>query len=239
MENVPGLARHERFKRFLTALRGAGYSVWHEIVECADYGMPQRRKRVVVLASKFGSLELVSPKEYGGKNVTIRHAIARLPKLRAGEVHKCDPLHRSSALSKANMERITASRQGGTWRDWPEHLVLPCHKKPTGKGYPSIYGRMAWDDKAPTITTLAYNYGSGRFGHPSQDRAISLREAALLQTFPIRYAFVRSNESVNIRNVGRLIGNAVPVTLARVIGRSIISHVEIHSGRLHRRVDPR
>ncbi|MCA1469631.1 DNA cytosine methyltransferase [Bradyrhizobium sp. IC3195] len=226
MENVPGLARHQRFEAFVKALKLAGYSVWYDVVECAKYGMPQSRKRLVVLASKLGSIEIVSPQNFAGKDLTVEDAISHLPAIRAGEAHRSDSLHRSSALSDENMRRIRASRQAGTWRDWPKDLVLPCHKKKSGSGYPSIYGRMSWSEKAPTITTLAYNYGSGRFGHPSQDRAISLREAALLQTFPSDYAFVPPGSAINVRVVGRLIGNAVPVTLARVIGRSVVAHIE-------------
>jgi DNA (cytosine-5)-methyltransferase 1 len=228
MENVPGLARHPRFRKFLNALQQAGYHVSHEIVECSTYGMPQRRKRVVVLASKMGPITLLSPMQFGGADLSVEDTIAALPRIRAGQADRSDRLHRASQLSSDNMKRIRASRQAGTWKDWPRHLVLPCHKKETGSGYPSVYGRMAWNDKAPTITTLAYNYGSGRFGHPVQDRAISLREAALLQTFPRKYSFVRPNDEVNIRELGRLIGNAVPVTLARVIGRTISQHVEAH-----------
>jgi DNA (cytosine-5)-methyltransferase 1 len=234
MENVPGLTRHHRFRKFLNLLRRTGYSVSYEIVECSKYGMPQRRKRVVVLASKLGPITLVAPKQFGGTDLSVKDAIATLPRIKAGQAHRSDRLHRSSQLSSDNMKRIKASRQAGTWKDWPKHLVLPCHKKETGSGYPSIYGRMAWNDKAPTITTLAYNYGSGRFGHPVQDRAISLREAALLQTFPHKYSFVRPNDEVNVRELGRLIGNAVPVTLARVIGRTISQHIESH---LSRRLD--
>jgi DNA (cytosine-5)-methyltransferase 1 len=227
MENVPGLARHRRFQQFLSALTSAGYSTWHDVVECADYGMPQRRKRVVVLASKLGPLRLLTPEEFGGRSTTVKQAIGNLPKVRAGRAHKSDPLHRAAALSKKNMMRILASRPSGTWRDWPKQLILPCHRKASGSGYPSIYGRMAWNEQAPTITTNAYNYGSGRFGHPTQNRAITLREASLLQTFPRSYAFVRPTQSVNVRVLGTLIGNAVPVTLARVIGRSIVLGLEL------------
>jgi DNA (cytosine-5)-methyltransferase 1 len=226
MENVPGLARHRRFKQFVQTLQHAGYSVWSDIVECADYGMPQHRRRVVVLASKLGPLELLTPKQFGAKRGTVKDAIGKLPKVVAGQAHRSDSLHRASKLSVINKKRISASRQLGTWRDWPDDLILPCHRKATGEGYPSIYGRMAWSNQSPTITTLAYNYGSGRFGHPTQDRAITLREAALLQTFPRKYSFIRPNDRLNVRIVGRLIGNAVPVVLARVIGRSIIAHVE-------------
>ena|ERR1700730_6920645 len=226
MENVPGLIRQRRFNTFIAALKDAGYSTWREIVECADYGAPQRRQRVVVLASRLGPIRLLTAAEFGAKKQTVRHAIAKLPPIRAGESHKADALHRASALSRTNTMRICASRPGGTWRDWPEELVLPCHRKKSGSGYPSIYGRMDWDEPSPTITTLAYNYGSGRFGHPSQNRAITLREASLLQTFPRKYSFVRTTDRINVRALGRLIGNAVPVVLAKVIGRSIVVHVK-------------
>jgi DNA (cytosine-5)-methyltransferase 1 len=226
MENVPGLARHRRFKTFLRVLKNEGYETWHDLIECADYGLPQRRQRVVVLASKLGRPRLLTPKEYGAEKTAVKHAISSLPKVDNGQSDKSDPLHRASALSSKNMARITASRPGGTWRDWPDKLVLPCHRKKSGAGYPSIYGRMRWDQQAPTITTLAYNYGSGRFGHPIQNRAITLREAALLQSFPRNYQFAEPNKEINVRTIGRLIGNAVPVTLGRVIGRSIYRHVK-------------
>ena len=130
------------------------------------------------------------------------------------------------------MSRIKASRPGGTWRDWPPDLQAACHQKKSGETYPSVYGRMAWDDVAPTITTQCFGYGSGRFGHPEQDRAISLREAAMLQTFPRRYKFVEPNDPVRFSKFGRLIGNAVPVRLGQHIGRSILEHaMEYHPQR--------
>jgi DNA (cytosine-5)-methyltransferase 1 len=224
VENVPSLLRHRRFKTFLSALKQAGYSTWAHVVACEEYGTPQRRERLVVLASKLGPIRLLTPQEFRAKRRTVRQIISRLPHVRAGETHKSDVLHKASALSPINLRRIQISLPGGTWRDWPKDLVLPCHRKKSGAGYPSIYGRMDWDSPSPTVTTLAYNYGSGRFGHPSQDRAMTLREAALLQTFPRRYSFVKRGETVNVRVLGRLIGNAVPVTLARVIGRSIVAH---------------
>jgi DNA (cytosine-5)-methyltransferase 1 len=234
MENVPGLARHRRFRNFIKALADNGYSTWYGFVECADYGMPQRRRRLVVLASKLGPIKLLTPKEYRAKKKTVKQTIARLPYVSAGEFHKSDPLHRASTLSETNRRRIQASKPGGTWREWPKQLILPCHRKATGAGYPSIYGRMEWDSQSPTITTLAYNYGSGRFGHPTQDRAITLREAALLQTFPRKYTFSDPKNNVNVRIIGRLIGNAVPVTLARVIGRSIVNHTKSTRAGRHR-----
>lgn len=133
-------------------------------------------------------------------------------------------------LSPLNLQRIRASKPGGSWRDWPQELVVDCHKKDSGKSYGSVYGRMKWDEPAPTMTTQFFGFGNGRFGHPEQDRAISLREGAIIQSFPLDYQFVKPNEPVRHVTIGRLIGNAVPVKLGEVIGRSIVVHVnDIHS----------
>lgn len=101
-----------------------------------------------------------------------------------------------------------------------QELRAECHKKLSGKTYPSVYGRMEWDKPAPTITTLCYGFGNGRFGHPEQDRAISLREAALFQTFPDTYEFAPKGERVVFKKIGRMIGNAVPVRLGEIVGQS-------------------
>ena len=148
-----------------------------------------------------------------------------MPQLSAGEIDRRDFLHRASRLSAVNLDRIRFSTPGGTWRDWPEQLVTDCHKQPSGKGYASVYGRMTWDEPAPTMTTQFYGFGNGRFGHPEQDRAISLREGAILQSFPPCYKFVEPGNLVNFKTVGRLIGNAVPVELARAIARAIKRHL--------------
>jgi DNA (cytosine-5)-methyltransferase 1 len=124
------------------------------------------------------------------------------------------------------MKRIRATpRDGGTKDAWPKALLLECHRKETGSRYHSIYGRMWWDKPAPTMTTLCNGIGNGRFGHPTQDRAITLREAALLQTFPRNYAFWPKDETPNYKAIGRMIGNAVPPALARALGRALIAHV--------------
>jgi DNA (cytosine-5)-methyltransferase 1 len=134
MENVPGLARERRFKTFLKTLESAGYSTWHDVVECSEYGLPQRRQRIVVLASRLGPLQLLSPKQFQAKTRTVRTTIAKLPNVAAGYSDRADPLHRASSLSPINLQRIRASRPGGTWRDWPQDLVLPCHRKASGAG---------------------------------------------------------------------------------------------------------
>jgi DNA (cytosine-5)-methyltransferase 1 len=225
MENVPQLVDHEIFGEFLVELND--YSVTWSIVECADFGVPQTRKRLVLLASRFGDdqLSLSSNKR---RRKTVRETIGSLPEIEAGGVSRSDPLHRASRLSDLNMRRIRASRPGGTWRDWPSELLATCHTRPTGDTYPSVYGRMSWDESAPTITTQCFGYGNGRFGHPEQDRAISLREAAMLQTFPRTYAFAPPGGRIRFNRMGRLIGNAVPVRLGEAIGKALNCHLKAY-----------
>jgi len=234
MENVATLLEQEVFDTFVNELKEADYHVSYKIVNCADYGVPQQRKRLVLLASKFGPINLLSPTELGERAKTVREVIHDLPPINAGEVYPQDPLHQSSSLSSTNLMRIKASRPGGTWRDWSKDLVADCHKKESGKTYPSVYGRMTWDEPSPTMTTQFFGFGNGRFGHPEQDRAISLREGAILQSFPRDYAFVEPGKPISIKAVGRMIGNAVPVKLGEVIGRSILVHVAHHEGKLRR-----
>ncbi|GAJ03489.1 unnamed protein product, partial [marine sediment metagenome] len=145
----------------------------------------------------------------------------------AGEVSTKDALHRASRLGDINLKRIKQSKPGGTWKDWDEDLRSPCHKKDSGKSYCGVYARMSWDTLAPTMTTQFYNYGTGRFGHPEQDRALSLREGALLQTFPPDYDFIDPELTFSKKRLGTHIGNAVPVRLGVIIGRSILNHLEV------------
>ena len=159
---------------------------------------------------------------------TSKFPIYDLPEIPAGGVCETDPLHRSAALSAINLERIQASIPGGTWRDWPENLRCACHLKNSGQTYSSVYGRMTWDQIGPTITTQFYSYGTGRYGHPEQDRALSLREGALLQTFPEDYDFIDPAHPFVFRDVARHIGNAVPVRLGEIIGQTIINHLHEH-----------
>ena len=139
-----------------------------------------------------------------------------------------DPLHRASALSPLNLRRISLTPAGGGWKDWPEELRLDCHKKDSGKSYGSVYGRISWNNPSPTMTTQCNGLGNGRFGHPDQNRAISLREAALFQTFPQEYEFFDPNTKINFGNLARHIGNAVPVRLGEMIAQSIRRHLEAH-----------
>ncbi|SFR53371.1 DNA (cytosine-5)-methyltransferase 1 [Halogeometricum rufum] len=228
MENVAEVRNESVYSDFVNTLFREGYQIWFDKVSCPDYGIPQRRHRVVLLASKLGDISLIDPTHDPSDYPTVREVIGDLPPLEAGEEHAEDHLHKSRTLVERNLKRIRQSLPGGTWRDWDQELLLDCHRKESGRSFDSVYGRMEWDAPAPTMTTQFYNYGSGRFGHPEEDRAISLREGAMLQTFPEDYAFVEEGEEVEFKKVGRMVGNAVPVRLGEAIGRSIADHLEVH-----------
>jgi DNA (cytosine-5)-methyltransferase 1 len=226
MENVPPLRKQGIFKDFVAALRDAGYFVDYAVVDGRNIGLPQRRQRLVLIASSLGPITMPKADK---SLVTVRDVIADLPAITAGAMHPEDPLHTSASLSKLNLERIRHSKPGGTWRDWPTELVAACHTRSSGSTFPSVYGRMEWDQPAPTMTTQCYGFGNGRFGHPEQDRAISLREAAILQSFPKDYAFAPKGAPVHFNTLGRLIGNAVPVLLGEYIGEIFVDHLKVHS----------
>lgn len=228
MENVPELVTFDHgrvFKKYSDGLRQAGYHVTHFKAFAPNYGVPQNRTRLVLFASRTSQVQLIpgthEPKDY----FTVRKAISHLPAIEAGETCQADLLHKASSLSAINLMRIRQSVPGGTWRDWEKNLIARCHTKVTGDSYDSVYGRMRWDSPAPTITTQCNGYGNGRFGHPEQDRAISMREAAILQSFPEDYRFLAPENEWPIETLARLIGNAVPVALARAIARSIKTHI--------------
>lgn len=226
MENVPQLIKNDVFNDFVNGLKNMGYHVSWKIAKCSDYGVPQNRNRLVLLASRFADIELIPPLYNEETYITVEDAIGNLPAIRDGEVCKSDILHRASKLSKINKKRIKKSIPGGTWKDWDESLQLDCHKKKTGKGYRAVYGRMEWKKPSPTITTQFYGYGNGRFGHPEQDRALSMREGAILQSFPPDYKFIDIEHPQTNRQIGVHIGNAVPVKLGEAIGKSILIHLE-------------
>lgn len=232
VENVPGLqkldADSEPFGGFLRRLGGAGYEVSYRLITLAKYGIPQSRRRLVLVGSRHGTIDL--PEETHGpgspneRYATVRDWIAHLPPIRAGEEHREVPNHRAANLSARNLERIEATPEGGGNRDWPEDLRLQCHKG--FSGYSDVYGRMSWDAPASGLTTRCTSYSNGRFGHPEQNRALSIREAACLQTFPEDFILEGSMASM-----ARQIGNAVPVRLAKLIGYKFIEHLK-DAGRL-------
>lgn len=226
MENVRGLASKPIWDEFVTGLQEAGYqTVWDEVL-CSDYGVPQSRRRLVLIASLIGKISMPTASTQGS-SLTVADAISGLPRLEAGEAYRDDQLHSACRLSPKNLQRIRASKPGGTWRDWPEELRANCHLKETGETYPAVYGRMRWDEPAPTMTTQCFGYGNGRFGHPEQDRAITLREAAILQSFPASYSFLPEGERASFAKVGMLIGNAVPPKLGEAIGHTVMAHLDI------------
>lgn len=225
MENVPRIRDMSVFKDFLALLKKNGYNTnGGQVVYCPDYGIPQNRRRFVLLASKLGDIKLLAPTA-DRKTVTVRNFIEYLPAVNPGEICSSDLMHRTAKLSDLNIKRIKASKPGGTWKDWPEDLRCECHKKKSGKTYTSVYGRMQWDAIGPTITTQFYCYGTGRYGHPKQDRALTLREGASLQTFPKDYNFIDPTVPFNMKDIARHIGNAVPVRLGEIIGASINKHL--------------
>lgn len=229
MENVPQIRKMEIFPKFIKILKDNGYFISNndegQVVYCPDYGIPQNRRRFVLLASKLGPIELLPP-THKKEEVTVRKFIENLPPVEAGEQCPTDKMHRTAKLSEINLKRIKASKQGGTWKDWPEELRCKCHRKDSGQTYTSVYGRMRWDAIGPTMTTQFHCYGTGRYGHPEQNRALTLREGALLQTFPADYDFIDPNVDFVMRDIARHIGNAVPVRLGEVIGLSIKQHLE-------------
>jgi len=226
MENVPSVQKHQIFSDFVKELENNGYYVWFKVVDSSHYGVAQTRKRLVLLASLYGSFQIIDKSH--PKPKTVKEAIGKLQPIKSGETDKHDKLHSASALTELNLKRIQASKPGGTWRDWPEELVAPCHKVKSGKTYTGVYGRMEWDKPGPTMTTQCYGFGNGRFGHPEQDRAISLREAAILQGFPKNYKFIPPGKPLYRSTIGRMIGNAVPVGLGEAIAKSIKAHLKEH-----------
>lgn len=228
VENVPGLQKIDKdkegpYKRFIEFLDEQDYEIREFIAKSEEYGVPQRRKRFVLLASKDHKME-VPPITHGEGLLpftTVRDFIGDFPAIKAGEIHVDDIWHRSPSLSELNLERIQHTVEGGDRRDWPEHLINECHKKHTG--HMDTYGRMSWDKSAPTLTTRCYSYSNGRFGHPDekQHRAISVREASILQTFPKDFIFKGS-----IADASRQIGNAVPCEMAKQFGLAILKDYE-------------
>jgi len=225
MENVRGIIKTEIYKKFVISLEELGYNINANVVYCPDYGIPQSRSRLVLVGSKLGAIEVPKATHSKDKYVTVHDVLSKLPKLDAGEQDPKDPVHRAKRLAKINLDRIQQSKPKGSWKDWDDSLLPDCYRKDSGKTYVSVYGRMDWNSVSPTMTTQFTNYGSGRFGHPEQDRALTLREGAILQTFPKKYDF---GDTGSMQRSSRHIGNAVPPRLGFVIGKAIVEHVETH-----------
>ena len=230
MENVTLLASYGKGKvlnDFINKLENLGYQVSKYVVNAANYGVPQRRYRLILFASKLGKIKLVPKTHIAESLPSVAGAIEDLPPIEAGQTHAEDPLHRARSLSPINMRRIQATPEGGNWTAWPKELSadLKCRETEAGKRFTSAYGRMSWSDPAPTLTTHCTGLSNGRYGHPEQHRAISLREAALLQSFPKDYQFIEDGESPKTSTLARHIGNAVPPKLGEAIAHSILQHL--------------
>lgn len=226
MENVSGI-QGKRGKAILSELISKmeliGYNVHKQLMDAESYGVPQRRKRIVLVGERADIGSAYSfPKPTGGKR-TVRDTIGFLPPPpEDGRPHPDYPLHRRDRLSTKNLQRINTLKQGQGRDFLPKELLADCHKVDSAKiGHRNVYGRMSWDDVAPTITARFDSFTRGLFGHPDQPRSISLCEGALLQTFPLDYSFVGTKV-----DIARQIGNAVPPKLAKVIGESIITYYE-------------
>ena len=227
MENVPGLqnlaAKDTPFADFISRLDGAGYKIDYRILDLAKYGVPQTRSRLVLVGSRHGEIYLPDATHGPGTSrryTTVRDWISHFPPLQAGASDNKVANHRARSLSPRNMERIKAMPEGGKGIDLPEHLKTPWLKNSKGS-FREKYGRMSWDLPGPTLTTGCTSLGGGRFGHPEQDRAISVREAASLQTFSEDFVF-----QGGLTSMSRHIGNAVPVRLTELIGQRFIEHLQ-------------
>ncbi len=211
MENVPGLLDYYRFKKFKSSLRQAGYDVLTEVLDVSDFGVPQRRRRLIVSCSAHGKAVLASPVF---EKTTVRDAIADLPL--AGS--SGDPLHDIGEKRTPRVQELIEliPLDGGSRKDLPASKKLDCHKR--SDGFNDVYGRMAWDEVSPTITGGCFNPSKGRFLHPAFHRAITLREAALLQGFPSNYKFdVRHGKEA----IALMIGNALPPKFIAAHARAI------------------
>lgn len=226
VENVPGIQSVEPgsgpFDKFVRSLKAEGYSIDYGVLTAAEFGVPQVRKRLVLVASLVSEVRL-PPRTHGDdleSFSSVRDWIGHLPPIDAGARSTSDRDHSSMKLSPINLERIRATPEGGGRADWPPRLRLKCHSE--YNGHSDVYGRLSWDRPASGLTTRCISYSNGRFGHPEQDRAISVREAALLQTFPRDFQFAGT-----LTSRARQIGNAVPPLVARRTGEALVQSLAI------------
>lgn len=232
LENVRGLVvgkNRRYFLKFLRRLRDLGYNFAYEILDAANYGVPQHRYRIILFGIR-GRFPVIPPPTHADPRIakvenkipwaSVRSAISDLPRLRSGQVDDEIALHSADDHSKSVLLLFkNISKDGGSRRELPEDLWLPCHKNLKGRGAESVYGRLWWDRPSVTMTTGCHRPSCGRFIHPSQNRGISLREAARLQTIPDDYEITGGKE-----RVATWIGNAIPADLAEQIGQYAIQY---------------
>lgn len=221
MENVKELVkgRHSHhFEMLYKVLVELGYKIYVDVHELADYGLPQYRKRTLIVASRVGSPDLELPTV--NKHKTVGDTIRHLSRLRAGSTSSRDKMHTAPNCTGVSLERMKAiPKNGGSWIDIPEekeHLLIPSMRRDKPGSFPDVYGRLSWDKPAPTITRECGHPGNGRYSHPSQNRLISVREMSLLQGFPDSYEFVGQ-----IGSRYRQIGDAVPPLISYAIAQQL------------------
>jgi len=223
IENVPEFEKTDIWAEMEKALLRLGFSLRAKVVNFAYYGIPQNRKRFICVAHKgykFFQFPSITHGEGRLPLRTVGEAFEGLPKLGAGQECSKTPNHKTRALSPLNLTRIShVPKNGGSRTSFPDELVLDCHKE--FKGHTDVYGRMKSDEPSPTVTTRCISITNGRFGHPTENRGISLREAARLQTFPDKFIFHGENLQTN----SKMIGNAVPVEIAKIFGQHIKQHI--------------
>ena len=220
LENVPGFNKNKsspinKFKDFLDKNE---YIYADDVLNAKDYGVPQNRRRYILIAMRKGkSISLPPPTIKNGNYKTVYDAIGKnFPVLHAGSTDSTYKRHTTARLSQLNYSRILATpHNGGSRTSWPEELQLDCYKN--HDGHTDVYGRMKWEAPSPTITTRFMSYSNGRYGHPNQNRAISLREGATLQSFPKSFKFFHHS----LNEICKMIGNAVPPKMAQSIGKHI------------------
>jgi DNA (cytosine-5)-methyltransferase 1 len=228
VENVPGILSNRNasvVNGFRGLLHELGYSFEDGVVDVKNYGVPQKRRRYLLIATRLAG-HLALPRTFETeKGTNVRDHIGdetEFPRLEAGHRDDSPSMHIVSGLSELNLRRIRkTTKDGGTRHDWAKdpELQIPAYEGQDDGYFPDVYGRMKWDEPAPTITTKFNSLSNGRFGHPEQDRAISLREGATLQTFPTDFVF-----HGGLQGIARQIGNAVPPLLAKALGMAMVKH---------------
>ncbi len=215
LENVPSIVDYTLFKTIARKLKKLGYNITYKVVNVADYSIPQRRKRLVLVGSKICKIDIAS-----GTNTltTVRDALGKLKNNVNDELHKIYPKHTEHIQKMISL----IPKNGGSRKDLPEQYTLECHKK-KNVGFKDVYGRLRWDSVSSTITGGCLNPSKGRFLHPDEDRCISAREASLLQTFPIDYKFPTDIPKAEL---ALLIGNALPPEFSRIQAENIFRHIE-------------
>lgn len=219
MENVPGIVEYELFNNAVDKFKKLGYNITYQIVNIADYGVPQRRKRLVLLGSRLGTIQF--PAGLDGPPVTVRDCIYNLPTVEESE----DPIHKIHSNHGEKVKHIITliPKDGGNRKDLPEEYWLDCHKK-KGIGFTDVYGRLSWDKVSSTITGGCLNPSKGRFLHPVFNRSITAREAALLQTFPPDYKFLGYKSKSGI---AQMIGNSFPPKFSEIQATYLLSHLKL------------